>query len=364
MADQYSYNHSFNYSNEQNEYTFRLRKKRRGWWWLLLLLLLPLLLLIRCQHDITVTVIDAKTKKPQPDVSITASYTSHILLQDGKFLNHKKHNYEEETNSEGKAVLKDVECCLFSYIFYGGSDITITADDLETVEESYHFTHNVTIELEVVDCEIDIVMVIDNTGSMDETMDMVKNNALNFCEDLKEECMERHRNIKALHLKVISYGDLEDSKFVISKVFSLPEDEQNYKDFVNNLELTDGGDIPESGLEALATAIQNDWHESAYRTRHVIVLYTDANTHPLDYEYETMDYYPKGMPKNFRELTKLWNNMDKDAKRLLLFAPSDSDSDEDWNRISDEWDNVSHQNLDEIISGGYKKSIEAICKSL
>lgn len=363
MADQFSYNHSFNYSNEQNEYTFRIRKKHKGWWWLLLLLLLPLLL-IRCQHDITVTVIDAKTKKPQPGVTITANYTSHILLQNGKFLNHKNHEYEEETNSKGEAVLKDVECCLFSYIFYGGSDITITADDLTTVEESYHYTHNVTIELEVVDCEIDIVMVIDNTGSMGETMDMVKNNALNFSEDLKEACMERHRNIKALHLQVISYGDLYEAPFIKSKIFSLPEDENAYKTFVNDLELTYGGDGPESGLEALAMAIQSEWHESAYRTRHVIVLYTDANTHPLDFEYSTMKFYPKGMPKNFRELTDMWNKMDKEAKRLLLFAPSDEDSDEDWNKITDEWDNVSHQELDEIVSGGYKKSIEAICKSL
>ena len=363
MSDQLSYNHSFNYYYEQNEYTFRLRKKHKGWWWLLLLLLLPLLL-IRCHHDITVTVIDANTKKPQTGVSITASYTSHILLQDGKFLNHKNHDYDEETDSDGKAVLKDVECCLFSYIFYGCSDITITADDLVTVEKAYHYTRNVTIELEVVDCEIDIVMVIDNTGSMSSTMDMVKRNALNFSEDLKEACLERHRNIKALHMQVISYGDLEECSIIKSEVFSLPDDEGSYKSFVNNLELTDGGDTPESGLEALAMAIQSDWHKSPLRTRHVIVFYTDAETHPLDYDYPTMEYYPKDMPKNFRELTKMWNDMDKDAKRLLLFAPNDHDCDEDWNKISDEWDNVTHQDLDVIESGGYKKSIDAICRSL
>lgn len=363
MADQLSYNNNFNYTRNQNEYTFRLRKKHNGWWWLLLLLLLPLLL-IRCQHDITVTVIDGKTKEPQPDISIVANYTSHILLQDGKFLNHKNHDYNETTNTEGKAILKNVECCLFSYIFYGGSDITITADDLKTVEKPYHYTRNVTIEMENVDCEIDITMVIDNTGSMSSTMNMVKKNALNFCDDLKEACIKRHRNIKELHLQVISYGDLNDGSFIKSDVFSLPAEEKDYKDFVNGLTLTGGGDRPESGLEALAMAIQSDWHKSKYRTRHVIVLYTDANAHPLDFDYSTMEYYPKNMPKSFDELTKMWNKMDKDAKRLLLFAPNDNDCDDNWNKISEEWDNVSHQDLNEIISGGYKTSIDAICKSL
>ena len=70
------------------------------------------------------------------------------------------------------------------------------------------------------------------------------------------------------------------------------------------------------------------------------------------------------MPKSFDELTKMWNKMDKDAKRLLLFAPNDNDCDDNWNKISEEWDNVSHQDLNEIISGGYKTSIDAICKSL
>ena len=363
MADQSSYNHNFNYTRNQNEYTFRLRKKHNGWWWLLLLLLLPLLL-IRCHHDITVTVIDGKTKEPQPDISVVANYTSHILLQDGKFLNHKNHDFNEVTNSEGKAILKDVECCLFSYIFYGGCDITITADDLITVEKPYHYTRNVTIEMENVDCEIDITMVIDNTGSMSSTMNMVKDNARNFCDDLKDACLTRHRNIKALHLQVISYGDLNDCSFTKSKVYDLPEEEDAYKEFVTGLGMTGGGDRPESGLEALAMAIQTDWHKSKYRTRHVIVLYTDANAHPLDFKYSNMEYYPTDMPKDFGELTKMWNKMDENAKRLLLFAPNDNGCDDNWNKISEEWDNVSHQNLNEILSGGYKSAIDAICKSL
>ena len=146
MAKHTSFKQSFNYDSRKDEYTFQVRKKHHGWWWLLLLLLLPLLL-IRCNHNITVTVIDSDTKEPLSGITIEASYTSHILLQNGKFLNHKTHSYEDVTDSNGKVVLKNVECCLFSYIFYAGSDIKITANDEETVQKSYHYTRNVTIEL-------------------------------------------------------------------------------------------------------------------------------------------------------------------------------------------------------------------------
>ncbi len=366
MSDNINYNHRFTYENNKDLYTFRMRKSHKGWWWLLLLLLLPLLL-IRCQHDITVTVIDNATKKPVPDVKVEAEYTSHILLQDGKFLNHKSHPYSEITDSEGKAVLKDVKCCLFSYIFYGGSKIHITADDLKSVDKSYHYTRNVTIELENVDCEIDIVMVIDNTGSMSATLDMVKENALNFSSKLKEACIERHRNIKGLHMQVISYGELNEDPIIKSDVFNLPKDETAYKNFVSSIHLTDGGDTPESGLEALAMAIQSDWHKSSLKTRHVIVVYTDAPSHSLDYEYDTREFYPKKMPKNFKELTKMWNGMDKDAKRLLLFAPLNDNDDSkvvNWSMISDKWDNVTHDDLNTILKSGYDTAIDAICKSL
>ena len=146
MANQTSFHQTFKYDSQKDEYTFQIRKKHNGWWWLLLLLLLPLLL-IRCNHDITVTVIDSETKEPLSGIAVEASYTSHILLQKGKFLNHKVHSYEDETDSKGKVVLKNVECCIFSYIFYAGSDIKITANDSETVKKSYHYTRNVTIEL-------------------------------------------------------------------------------------------------------------------------------------------------------------------------------------------------------------------------
>ena len=146
MANQQSYKHSFDYTSAKNEYTFRLRKKRKGCWWLLLLLLLPLLF-IRCQHDITVTVIDEKTKEPIPGINVKTRYTSHILLEDGKFFNHSNHDFEDVTDSEGKIVVKDVKSCLLSYIIYAGCDINVTADDAVTVEKPYHYTHNITIEI-------------------------------------------------------------------------------------------------------------------------------------------------------------------------------------------------------------------------
>ena len=355
-----NFSKDFKYQDSQDVYTFRLRKKR-SWWWILLLLL-PLLLLIRCNHDITVTVVDGKTKDPIEGISITAEYTSHIPLKDGKLLCHQNHSYDEVTDDEGKAVLKDVECSVFSYIFYGCKDIHIVADDLIEVDKPYHYTRNVLIEMENVDCEMDLVMCIDNTGSMSGTINMVKKNALNFYEDLNRECLKRHRNVKSFRLRVIPFGDLSEEPIISSESFQMPSDQTQYSDFVSKINAHGGGDEPESGLEALAMAIQSDWHKSDLRLRHVIVVYTDASTHDLG-ETESSSHYPEDMPGDFSELTKMWDKMNHETRRLVLFAP-DAKS---WNRISSEWEDVSHQksSLSVVLSGkGYEEVLEAICKSL
>ncbi len=41
--------------------------------------------------------------------------------------------------------------------------------------------------------------------------------------------------------------------------------------------------ILEDGLEALGYAMKSDWNNDGMKKRHVIVLWTDANTHPIGY---------------------------------------------------------------------------------
>lgn len=191
---------------------------------------------------------------------------------------------------------------------------------------------------------VDIAMCIDCTGSMGPLMDTVKANALKFYPDLKKRCDEKGKEISELRIRVIGFRDfyadgantIQDTGFL-----NIPDQETEFKNFVQSLEPSGGGDEPENGLEALALAINSDWTKGGDKRRHVIVVWSDASTHPLGLDKCKNEYYPQGMPADFDALTDMWEDgqsgkMDIHAKRLLLFTPDASA----WTEIAMNWNNT------------------------
>lgn len=199
------------------------------------------------------------------------------------------------------------------------------------MSDNYRFNYNV-----------DIVFVIDSTGSMGSIIDTVKNNALNFHGQLMESMKQKQKQVDRLRVKIVSFRDyIADSEpMLVTDFFDLPEESADLRSVMNTIKASGGGDDPEDALEAIAYAIKSKWDRSATKSRHVIVLYTDAPAHPLGFGKKAPTY-PKGMAENMSELNEWWDNDDfikQSAKRLLMFAP-DTD---DWNYISDNWSNVIH----------------------
>ena len=135
--------------------------------------------------------------------------------------------------------------------------------------EAIDFTYNV-----------DIVMCIDCTGSMQGLIDTVKQNALKLYLDLQTYGKTKDKYIEQLRVKVISFRDfyadgakaIEESAF-----FNIPEEEEKFKATIDRLEVSGEGDETANGLEALALAIKSSWTKEGFRKRHVIVLWTDAS---------------------------------------------------------------------------------------
>lgn len=205
-----------------------------------------------------------------------------------------------------------------------------------------------------LDVYADIVYCIDLTGSMHPIIQKVKETASTLHADLQRVMQENyHRTIKQLRIKIIGFRDFYcDGSFALEKseFFYLPEEEAEFKEFVNKLEAKGGGDIPENSLEALALAMQSDWCttiDESIRKRHIIVLFTDASAHPLEKGVDcTNPIYPENMPKSYSELLDWWSGqgslengtaveMNQTAKRFALFAPEGS---EPWTDISDDFD--------------------------
>jgi hypothetical protein len=194
---------------------------------------------------------------------------------------------------------------------------------------------------------VDIVLCIDATGSMSHTLDHVKESALSFHTRLSKVMHDKGKAISQLRLKVIAFrdfGDRADDAIQQTDFLVLPDQSGEFDNFVRGLRATGGGDRPESGLEALALAVQSPWEQGLDRRRHVIVMFTDAPAHPLGSSSQTRARtYPQSVPRSMNELFEQWGPsqgsvfvMDNSAKRLLLFAPEESP----WEEIADDWNNT------------------------
>ncbi|WKX73095.1 vWA domain-containing protein [Streptomyces sp. XD-27] len=196
---------------------------------------------------------------------------------------------------------------------------------------------------------VDIVLCIDATGSMFPVLDSVKSSALQFHDRLNDVMAKKGKAISQLRLKVIAFRDFGDdpsSAIEQTDFLQLPAQARDFEAFVRGIDAAGGGDIPESGLEALALAINAPWERGLDRRRHVIVMFTDAPAHPLGTVGTSAHSYPAGIPRSMDELFEQWGYarsqtavMEQSAKRLVLFAPEGAP----WSDpIAEEWDLTLH----------------------
>ena len=211
---------------------------------------------------------------------------------------------------------------------------------MQTAVEQYHGN---------LQYAVDIVLCIDATGSMGPVLDTVKESALSFHGRLDAVMGEKGKSISQLRLKVIAFRDFcdrADDAIQETGFLLFPSQAPEFQEFVRHLAPYGGGDIPESGLEALALAINAPWEKGLDRRRHVIVIFTDAPAHPLGTpEAVSAQIYPKHIPSSMGELFEQWGYarsqtavMENSAKRLVLFTPDA----EPWSGIADEWNLTMH----------------------
>lgn len=191
---------------------------------------------------------------------------------------------------------------------------------------------------------VDIVFCVDVTGSMTPIIDQVKTNALRFYDDVQTNLTEKGKTVDELRVRVLAFRDFEadgPAAMQESPFFELPRDQSHFSNFVNSLIAEGGGDAPESGLEAVALAIDSPWTTSGDRRRQVIVVWTDQPAQPLGSTALPTELASR-VPANFSDLTDLWENeqgaMGSSSKRLILFAPDGPG----WSEVSGVWENVVH----------------------
>ncbi len=183
----------------------------------------------------------------------------------------------------------------------------------------------------VGDYNVDIVMCIDATGSMSPIIDTVKGNALSFYQRFVEAMEENDKSVEQLRVKVIVFRDYgcDDQPMVESEFYTLPEQTDAFKNFVNAIEASGGGDGPENALEAIALALKSNWTTEGSKRRHAVLVFSDAPALQFS-ERASCSNYPAGMPTDLAQLGAWWEGTDQTlgstyqpkAGRLVAFVPN------------------------------------------
>lgn len=118
---------------------------------------------------------------------------------------------------------------------------------------------------------MNIVFIIDTTGSMDSYLQGVKEKAIAFSQILSEKGIR-------FQLGLIGFGDLLEKEK--PKVYKFTNDIAKFQKRVHKIPRTYGGDIPESSLDALETGVDYLKDSKIDKTHQsVFILITDAPPH-------------------------------------------------------------------------------------
>ncbi|MDC3953088.1 VWA domain-containing protein [Polyangium jinanense] len=134
--------------------------------------------------------------------------------------------------------------------------------------------------------ELDLVFLVDETGSMGEYIEEVKRRLVEIIDALRRAPLCR-----SLRLGLVSYRDHppQDRSFA-SRVVPLTDDIASIKKGVERMQASGGGDGPESVTDGLYDLVRLDWRPRAAR---VVVWVGDAPPHGVE---PSGDAFPQGCP--------------------------------------------------------------------
>jgi len=113
----------------------------------------------------------------------------------------------------------------------------------------------------------DIVILIDSTGSMTRFIAELKEKCVAFSKQLKEQDLD-HR------FALIGFGDVQEAPWL--DVHGFTHDVAEFQESVSRIKRFDGGDFPESALDALEAALTLPFDDEAIRRFYLV---TDARYH-------------------------------------------------------------------------------------
>ena len=222
-----------------------------------------------------------------------------------------------------------------------------------------------------INYQVDLCFCIDLSASMNDFLIAWKLTFHGAIKDIRNNLKFKDKNVEVLRIKIIGFQNGEKKDEVLleeSAWFILPGNEDELELFLFNLK-ANGEELSSSpGLYAIEKAIKQKWTTRGDRQRHIIIVWSDTSTHPLEKNSGSKpSNYPVGMPKDFNELSVCWDGQEymtnSSAKRLILFAPDNNA----WTDIATHWENTIHHPSkagDRLAELDYKTLIASVTNSI
>ena len=187
--------------------------------------------------------------------------------------------------------------------------------------------------------DLDVMLLIDGTVSMENLFAQMKLRAASFCSDIGFGLAEKGGALGELKTKIIVFrGMYRDAvPFEPSAWFRLPEEAEGFRRLAAGIRPMGNGSGPRSGLEALSMAV-SELSLMQDRARQIIVLLTDGPAHRLD-DPRAGDgkFRPLGTSGTLESLHKALESLNERYRRLVIMAPPE----EPWTGIRS-WDQVHY----------------------
>ncbi len=120
--------------------------------------------------------------------------------------------------------------------------------------------------------KLDIIFIIDTTGSMQDNAEGVKNYIHNFLDPIKDKRID-------INLGLVLFSDQEVKK---AKVVGTTDSVDKFKKWFDKIKFYGGRDLPESGYEAIITAIDNIKFRN--HSQRFFIFISDSIQHDSDYD--------------------------------------------------------------------------------
>lgn len=154
----------------------------------------------------------------------------------------------------------------------------------------------------------DVVFCFDCTGSMKPVIDNVKDHVNKFVEGLNAD-----QSISIdWRMRAIGYGDLECGEAVQNN-FDFVSDVSEFRSQVSAISMCDGGDNPESTLDAIIYAAKTSNWRKAHK---IIAIFTDAHTKDI--------YVKTKSTFAVNDVEALKRDLAENKIKLFLWGPADS----------------------------------------